>query len=64
MFLNFKGTSIFLTLLSIIVVENHSEKLDIDPSKTIVWGPGLNPEKVILKARYIFLQLRDSVGQK
>ncbi|XP_034949394.1 protein O-glucosyltransferase 2-like [Chelonus insularis] len=33
--------------------------IDIDPSKTLVWGPGLNPQKVVMRARYFFLQLRD-----
>ena len=38
--------------------------LDLKPSETIVWGPGLNPENVVLRARYIFLQLINSEGKK
>uniref|UniRef100_A0A0C9QD62 KDELC1_0 protein n=1 Tax=Fopius arisanus TaxID=64838 RepID=A0A0C9QD62_9HYME len=33
----------------------------IDPSKTIVWGPGLFPE-IVMRSRYFFLQLVDSNG--
>ncbi|XP_015600505.1 KDEL motif-containing protein 1 [Cephus cinctus] len=38
-------------------------KTDIDPSKTIIWGPGLRSEEVVMRARYIFLQLYDTDGK-
>ena len=45
---------------SCAVSNDYSE---IDPTKSIIWGPGLKPE-IVLRARYIFLQLRDSDGKK
>lgn len=37
---------------------------NVDPTKTIIWGPGLNPLKATMRARYFFLQLSDDNGQK
>ena len=37
---------------------------DIGLLKTLVWGPGLNPENITLRARYIFIQLVDKNGKK
>ena len=37
---------------------------EIAPEESIIWGPGLKPEEIVMKARYIFLQLRDSNGMK
>ncbi|KAK2579229.1 hypothetical protein KPH14_008198 [Odynerus spinipes] len=40
-----------------------SYNVKIDPSKTIIWGPGLKPDKITMRARYFFLQLLDVHGQ-
>ncbi|KAL2720809.1 protein O-glucosyltransferase 2-like [Vespula squamosa] len=40
-----------------------SSKLKISPTKTIIWGPGLKPDKITMRARYFFLQLVDTQGQ-
>jgi hypothetical protein len=37
---------------------------DIDVTKTIIWGPGLNPENITMSARYIFVQLVNKDGKK
>ncbi|XP_008547183.2 protein O-glucosyltransferase 2 [Microplitis demolitor] len=50
---------IFLTIISCISVLS----VDVDPSKTVLWGPGLNPGKITMRARYFFLQLIDSSGE-
>lgn len=50
----------FLALLICTGVRNA----DIDPLKTIIWGPGLQPAEVTMRARYFFLQLADSHGRK
>lgn len=36
----------------------------IDPKNSIIWGPGLKPEDIVMKVRYIFLQLQDNSGKK
>ncbi|XP_063973094.1 protein O-glucosyltransferase 2-like [Diachasmimorpha longicaudata] len=38
-----------------------SDKYEIDPSRTILWGPGLSPE-IVMRSRYFFLQLVDVNG--
>ncbi|KAK1133906.1 hypothetical protein K0M31_011692 [Melipona bicolor] len=50
-----------LILLSVTFQEirNH----EINPSETIIWGPGLKPDKITMRARYIFLQLVDLQGK-
>lgn len=52
--------SLFLTLGVILVLFlNHVCSFDIDVSLTRVWGPGLYPEKIVLPARYFFIQAVD-----
>ncbi|XP_043275390.1 protein O-glucosyltransferase 2-like [Venturia canescens] len=36
---------------------------EVDPTRTLLWGPGLNAEKITMRARYFFLQLYDSSGK-
>ncbi|KAJ8681052.1 hypothetical protein QAD02_016839 [Eretmocerus hayati] len=36
--------------------------VDIDAGSTILWGPGLDPENITMRARYIFIQLVDKNG--
>ncbi|XP_003427163.1 protein O-glucosyltransferase 2 [Nasonia vitripennis] len=44
--------------------QTHAVKgSNVDAKKTIVWGPGLSPENITLRARYIFLQLVDKEGK-
>lgn len=38
--------------------------VDINATKALVWGPGLDPENITLRARYIFIQLVDKNGEK
>lgn len=38
--------------------------IDVDHSKSVAWGPGLNPADLVFPARYFFVQLYDSTGQK
>lgn len=48
-------------------LNNHVEStnsVNVETTKTYVWGPGLDPEKIVLRARYIFLQLVDKNGEK
>ncbi|KAI4497223.1 hypothetical protein M0802_007707 [Mischocyttarus mexicanus] len=40
-----------------------SSDIEIDSTKTIIWGPGLKPDKITMRARYLFLQLVDTNGQ-
>ncbi|KYN02185.1 PREDICTED: KDEL motif-containing protein 1-like [Cyphomyrmex costatus] len=49
----------FLMLLICIGAKNT----DVDPLKTIIWGPGLKPAEITMRARYFFLQLVDSHGR-
>ncbi|XP_076232593.1 protein O-glucosyltransferase 2 isoform X2 [Calliopsis andreniformis] len=50
-------------MLVLMKRHNTRENVEIDPSKTIIWGPGLRPDKITMRARYIFLQLIDSEGR-
>ncbi|XP_058803451.1 protein O-glucosyltransferase 2-like isoform X2 [Phymastichus coffea] len=52
--------SIFIICYLHYCVESNIN--DIDALKTFVWGPGLHPEDITLRARYIYLQLVDSKG--
>ncbi|KAK0179328.1 hypothetical protein PV327_005091 [Microctonus hyperodae] len=53
--------AIFIIL---IVFQIHLfNAIDVDPHKTIAWGPGLDPEKIVMRARYFFLQLVDVHGK-
>lgn len=52
-----------ITFLVLLVCASGSN-IDVDPLKTIVWGPGLKPVEVTMRARYFFLQLTDSHGRK
>jgi len=47
-----------------ILIYMEASDIDIDPINTIIWGPGLKPAEIIMRARYIFLQLVDSSGRK
>jgi len=52
-----------ITFLVLLICVSASD-IDVDPLKTIVWGPGLKPAEVTMRARYFFLQLIDSRGRK
>ncbi|CAD7078874.1 unnamed protein product [Hermetia illucens] len=54
-------TSIKLLILFILLKYGSSSKL-VDPSKSLVWGPGLKPDKIVLPARYIFIHAVDRDG--
>lgn len=56
----------YILLLFIYEKVNYavlSYNIKIDPAKTIIWGPGLKPDKITMRARYFFLQLLDVYGQ-
>ncbi|XP_046604805.1 protein O-glucosyltransferase 2-like isoform X1 [Neodiprion virginianus] len=50
---------IFYCLCQYAIYARNNVIDEIIPSKTLVWGPGLYPDKIVMRARYIFLQLRD-----
>lgn len=54
---------IFIPLLLLLICQKV-KNVEINPSKTIIWGPGLKPDKITMRARYIFLQLTDLQGKK
>lgn len=61
--------AVFLFILSYQIIPFHAQitgdtSSDIDPYETLVWGPGLQPEKAVFRSRYIFLQLRNSDSKK
>jgi len=53
-----------LATFVMLLIYTGAENIDVDPLKTIVWGPGLKPAEVTMRARYFFLQLVDSHGRK
>lgn len=53
-----------LATFLVLFICARTRNADVDPLKTIIWGPGLKPAEVIMRARYIFLQLADSHGRK
>lgn len=54
-------TSTKFLILFILLKYGSSSKL-VDPSKSLVWGPGLKPDKIVLPARYIFIHAVDRDG--
>ncbi|EZA48857.1 KDEL motif-containing protein [Ooceraea biroi] len=52
-----------LTTFLVVLICAGASNIDVDPLKTIVWGPGLKPAEITMRARYIFLQLVDSSGK-
>ncbi|CAL7946832.1 unnamed protein product [Xylocopa violacea] len=52
----------FVSILLLLICQ-EVKNVEIDPLKTIIWGPGLKPDKVTMRARYIFLQFVDSYGK-
>ncbi|KAL0274123.1 UNVERIFIED_CONTAM: hypothetical protein PYX00_006622 [Menopon gallinae] len=56
----------FVFLLCQIFLFNISQQSEIkvDPSKSMAWGPGLSPDKLVFPARYFFVQLFDETGDK
>ncbi|KAK0076614.1 hypothetical protein PV325_005093, partial [Microctonus aethiopoides] len=52
-----------IIIISILFQIHLFNAVDVDPHKTIAWGPGLNPEKIVMRARYFFLQLVDVNGK-
>lgn len=46
-----------------LLICQESKNIEINPSKTIFWGPGLKPDKITMRARYIFLQFVDLKGK-
>lgn len=54
---------IFLLILFSVTFQEIRDH-EINPSETIIWGPGLKPDKITMRARYIFLQLVDLQGKK
>lgn len=65
-----KKLCIFATLTTCLLIANYAEIISannaekIAPENSIIWGPGLRPEEIVMKVRYIFLQLQDGGGKK
>lgn len=36
----------------------------VNVQKTLVWGPGLKPDNIVLPARYFFIHAIDETGRK
>ncbi|KZC09703.1 KDEL motif-containing protein 1 [Dufourea novaeangliae] len=51
-------------LLLLLFICQEGKNIEVEPSETIIWGPGLKPDKITMRARYIFFQLVDSNGKK
>ncbi|XP_043254089.1 protein O-glucosyltransferase 2-like [Colletes gigas] len=58
-----RTTKMILTLFLLLIVCQEGKNVEINPSKTIIWGPGLKPDKITMRARYIFLQFIDLQGK-
>lgn len=50
-----------LVILWLASSANVVDSSDVDVSKTMVWGPGLNP-RIVLPVRYFFIQVVDQEG--
>ena len=37
---------------------------EIDPARCKIWGPGLTPDRIVMPARYFFIELVDSLDQR
>ena len=51
--------------LPLVIVGSTNEDIyfaDVSPSKSLLWGPGLQPDIVVLPCRYFFIQLVDQGG--
>lgn len=57
------GSVLFL-LCSLFIVEVIGGKVAVDPKKCKVWGPGLNPDKIVLPARYFFVEAFDKHAKR
>lgn len=56
-------TKLLFSLFVLLLICKEGMVVEIDPSKTIVWGPGLKPDEITMRARYIFFQFVDSNGK-
>ncbi|XP_067632235.1 protein O-glucosyltransferase 2-like [Eurosta solidaginis] len=54
--------STILTLFDFVYTLDESRIVDAE--KTLVWGPGLKPDEVVLPARYFFIHAVDKNGHK
>jgi hypothetical protein len=57
-----------LMLLSGFVLDGvrlvSSTDSDIDPAECRIWGPGLFPDKIVMPARYFYIQVVDKYKHK
>lgn len=59
---------VFLLILRVAVkcdLDTNRKKVSIrslDVEKTRVWGPGLEPHKIVLPVRYFYIQAIDGYG--
>lgn len=54
---------IFLSFYLLHVVQK-GVALEVDPTLSKTWGPGLNPSKLVFPARYFFVKLFDKNGNE
>ncbi|KAK3868882.1 hypothetical protein Pcinc_025762 [Petrolisthes cinctipes] len=53
-----------LLLFTLYPDVNGGKKIKLDLKKTRVFGPGLQPDKIVYPARYFFIQLHDTKGNR
>jgi len=46
-----------------VLFQDGNDDTLVSPSETLIWGPGLSPHKIILPARYFFIQLKGKDGK-
>ncbi|XP_050309446.1 protein O-glucosyltransferase 2-like [Anthonomus grandis grandis] len=53
---NLLNLLVFFSTLTLAALKDHK----VDPGMTQIWGPGLQPQKFVMPARYFFIQARNS----
>ncbi|XP_033150714.1 protein O-glucosyltransferase 2-like [Drosophila busckii] len=54
---------VVFSVIAILRIYVCNDKI-VDVGKTLVWGPGLSPDVVVLPARYFFIHAVDTTGKK
>lgn len=53
-----------ILIFTFVAAGVQSELQIVDAEKTLLWGPGLEPDEVVLPARYFFIHAVDKNGRK
>ena len=59
-----KGVHAFFLVLCLSLGIDGGKKFKVDTKKTKVYGPGLEPHKIVFPARYIFIEPHDTKGNR